>query len=351
MRYTERYLETLKKVTERLDFCDELKNKTFLVTGATGMIGSAFVDMLLYLNQEKELNLRVFAAARNVDRARKRFGGFWGSDELQIVLYRADERIKAEIRPDYIVHCAGNAHPSVYAEQPVETLMTNIQGIYGLLDFARDTDSVKRILYVSSSEIYGQMQEESLYREGDCGTVDFLSARACCPSGKRAAETLCACFAKEYGIESVIVRPGHIYGPTMTEQDSRAASAFLRNAVQGEPILMKSAGLQKRSYCYVFDCVTAMLTVLLRGIAGEAYNISNKDAIVTIRRFAEILAEVSDTEVIFEKATDREAAGYNPMSSSALDAEKLESLGWTGMYPAKEGISDTLQILESERER
>ena len=145
MRYTERYLETLKKVTERLDFCDELKNKTFLVTGATGMIGSAFVDMLLYLNQEKELNLRVFAAARNVDRARKRFGGFWGSDELQIVLYRADERIKAEIRPDYIVHCAGNAHPSVYAEQPVETLMTNIQGIYGLLDFARDTDSVKRI--------------------------------------------------------------------------------------------------------------------------------------------------------------------------------------------------------------
>ena len=67
MRYTERYLETLKKVTERLDFCDELKNKTFLVTGATGMIGSAFVDMLLYLNQEKELNLRVFAAARNVE--------------------------------------------------------------------------------------------------------------------------------------------------------------------------------------------------------------------------------------------------------------------------------------------
>ena len=153
------------------------------------------------------------------------------------------------------------------------------------------------------------------------------------------------------GTESVIVRPGHIYGPTMTEQDSRAASAFLRNAVQGEPILMKSAGLQKRSYCYVFDCATAMLTVLLKGIAGEAYNISNRDAIVTIRQFAEILAEEAGTEVIFEKATDKEAAGYNPMTCSALDAEKLEALGWTGQYPVREGIGDTLQILESVREK
>ncbi|HJC15814.1 MAG TPA: NAD-dependent epimerase/dehydratase family protein [Candidatus Fusicatenibacter intestinigallinarum] len=351
MRYSERYMETLKKVTEQINFGDTLKDRSFLVTGATGMIGSAFTDMLLYLNREKQLNLHVFAAVRNVNRAEKRFDGFWSSDELSFVPYRAGEEIKAEIRPDYIIHCAGNAHPTVYAEQPAETLMTNIQGTYGLLEFARNTDSVKRVLYVSSSEVYGQMPGERLYREGDCGTVDFLSARSCCSSGKRAAETLCVCFAKEYGTESVIVRPGHIYGPTMTEQDSRAASAFLRNAVQGEPILMKSAGLQKRSYCYVFDCATAMLTVLLKGIAGEAYNISNRDAIVTIRQFAEILAEEAGTEVIFEKATDKEAAGYNPMTCSALDAEKLEALGWTGQYPVREGIGDTLQILESVREK
>ena len=144
MRYSERYMETLKKVTEQINFGDTLKDRSFLVTGATGMIGSAFTDMLLYLNREKQLNLHVFAAVRNVNRAEKRFDGFWSSDELSFVPYRAGEEIKAEIRPDYIIHCAGNAHPTVYAEQPAETLMTNIQGTYGLLEFARNTDSVKK---------------------------------------------------------------------------------------------------------------------------------------------------------------------------------------------------------------
>jgi len=223
-------------------------------------------------------------------------------------------------------------------------MLANFMGTYQLLDYAR-LHKVGRMLFVSSSEVYGQIQSGEPFKESDYGFVDILNPRACYPASKRAAETLCASYLSEYSIDTVIVRPGHIYGPTMTAEDSRAHAQFARNALRQEPIILKSLGNQLRSYCYMLDCVSGIFTALLKGKTGEAYNISNKNSIVTIKQFAQEHAAVGKVEIRNCVPEKHEASGYNLMENSALDATKLESLGWKGLYDIHSGVSATIQLL------
>ena len=207
-----------------------------------------------------------------------------------------------------------------------------------------------RLLFVSSSEVYGNRERFSYdaggeIAEDEYGYVDILSSRSCYPSGKRAAESLCASYIDEYDVDAVIVRPGYIYGPTISKTDSRASAAFTLDAAAGRDIIMKSKGEQLRSYCYMLDCASALLSVLLNGERGEAYNISNKDSIVTIRDVAECLARKSGVNVVFEIPSDEEKKSFNPMKNSVLDASKLESLGWKACFGLEEGIERTLKFL------
>ena len=110
---------------------------------------------------------------------------------------------------------------------------------------------------------------------------------------------------------------------------------------------MKSAGTQLRSYCYCVDCASAILQILLYGRNGEAYNISNSSSVITIRRMAEILADAGNVQLLFEIPSAAEKAAFNPMDNSSLTSEKLESLGWKGLFTAEEGLSHTVNILKS----
>ena len=191
--------------------------------------------------------------------------------------------------------------------------------------------------------MYGQKKEKRPFFESDYGFVDVLNPRACYPSSKRAAETMCAAYHEEFGVDFVVVRPGHIYGPTITDTDSRASAQFTRKAKAGEDIVMKSAGLQLRSYCYTLDCASAILTVLLKGGCGEAYNISNPQSVVTISELAECMAKAAGVNVVFEQATVQESKSYNMMDNSSLDSSKLEKLGWNGCYNLEKGIVSTIK--------
>ena len=202
--------------------------------------------------------------------------------------------------------------------------------------------NVKRVLYISSSEIYGKKTTDGLYNESDYGYIDLLSSRSCYPISKRAAETLCVSFLKEYGCDVVIVRPGHIYGPTQTKEDSRASAQFLREASERKDIVMKSAGMQLRSYCHCLDCATAIFVALLRGETGKAYNISNHDSIVTIRQFAEICSSYVGRQLLFELPSSEEISTYNKMECSALNSKLLEELGWSGTWDLYNGIAESI---------
>lgn len=338
------YLQDLKTAITSTVGLEDLKNKRILVTGATGTIGSFLVDMLLEYSREGA-ETAVFAAGRSVERLEQRFGPA-NSQWLTCVPYDMMEPISWEFPVDYIIHGAGNAHPAAFNGDPVGTIVENVGGTYGLLCYARD-HGVRRVCYLSSGEVYGQGDLSlAAFREDYSGYLDPLSPRSCYPTSKRAAETLCASFTKQYGLETVIVRPCHTYGPGITASDNRANVQFLRNALKGEEIVLKSAGTQMRSYSYVADCASAILTCLLKGEPGQAYNSANPEARVTIAGLAEIIAGSVGRRVVYADPDGVDLANRTPIARQVLDTAKLEALGWKGAFSVETGIWHTIAILE-----
>lgn len=345
MIYTKTYIESLKKIQSSILDIKKLENISILITGSTGMIGSALVDVLMQRNIDEEANIQIYAASRSEEKFKSRFRIFLARKELHFFEYEAIAPFRCKERFNYIICAAGNADPKTYREEPVETMLGNILGLNNLLKYAVET-KVDRVLYISSSEVYGKKKENASYSESEYGYVDILNARACYPSAKRAGETLNVAYIKEYDIDAVIVRPGHIYGPTQTKKDVRAASEFARKAAEGEEIVMKSDGAQLRSYCYVLDCATAILAVLLKGHKGEAYNISNKASLVTVKRMAEAFADAGECKIVYDIPTNEEKKSYNMMENSSLNSKKLEELGWRAIFSMQEGACNTVKILK-----
>jgi nucleoside-diphosphate-sugar epimerase len=341
IKYSESYWDEVRKVVSGIPDIANLFGKSVMITGATGMICSAVAELLFLLNKGFNANIRIVLAGRSRERMKQRFYCFKEGKDYSFLKYDATKGNGIGVSPDYIIHGASPADPASFIKEPVETMFANMMGLKNLLDIARWNKSI-RLLYISSSEVYGKKEESRPYFETDYGYVDILNPRACYPSSKRAAETMCAAFHEEYGVDFVVVRPGHIYGPSITETDSRASAQFTRKAKAGENIVLKSAGMQLRSYTYTLDCASAILTVLLKGKCGEAYNISNPQSVVTIREMAEYMAKATGVSVVFEQASDMEKRSYNMMDNSSLDSSKLEKLGWSGCYGLEEGVVSTL---------
>lgn len=346
MRYCDEYWNDAALAASRVPGIEALDGKSILITGATGMICSCVVELLLYRNRFCNAGIRILLAGRSRERMAQRFSGFEEGKDYQFLFYDAASMEPFSFCADYVIHGASNASPAVYVKQPVETMMANVIGLNVLLSQAVKAGT-KRVLYISSSEVYGRKEHPGAFRESDYGYVDLLNPRACYPSAKRAAETLCVSYGAEYRMDTVIVRPGHIYGPTITGSDDRASAQFTRNAVNGQNIIMKSAGTQLRSYCYTMDCASAILAVLFKGENGNAYNISNKSSVVSIRDIAEALARQAGTQVLFEDPSDVEKKGYNLMDNSSLDSTKLEKLGWSACFDLEAGVKRTIKYLRS----
>ncbi len=328
------------------DTLEAFRGSRVLITGAAGLVCSAAADLLLRFNDTCGGGVTLLAAGRWPEEMEARFGEWTKRPDFVFVRYDAAKTDNA-LPPegcDYLIHGASNAFPGMIVKEPVETMLSNFLGMKYLLDYARET-GVKRILYISSSEIYGRKENDAPYREGEYGYIDLLNPRNSYSVGKRAAETLCASYADEYGVGAVIVRPGHIYGPTASPQDNRVASAWSYAAAKGEPIVMKSDGAQLRSYCHCLDCASAMLTVLSRGEPSTAYNISNPESIVTIREMAALLAEAGGVPFEYAEATEAEKKGFNPMSNSSLDSAGLQRIGWRGLFGAARGFRHTVKVL------
>ena len=340
------WIADIDTVSAVLPELDQLAGKSIMITGAAGLICSAVVDILFRYNDTHADKIRILAAGRWLEEMTVRFGTMADRDDFQFVIYDAsvtDNHL--DIQADYIIHGASNAFPGMIIKEPVETMLSNFVGMKCLLDYAK-ANGIKRILYISSSEVYGKKENSEPFREDEYGSIDLLNPRNSYSVGKRAAETLCASYAAEYGVESVIVRPGHIYGPTASPHDNRVSSAWAYAASRGENIVMKSDGAQIRSYCYCLDCASAMLKVLLKGENCHAYNISNPDSIISIRQMAELLAASAGVELKMELPSAEEKKGFNPMSNSSLESSSLTGLGWRGFFDAAEGFRHTVKILK-----
>lgn len=341
------YRSSLMRAISENETLSALTGKNILITGSTGMVGSCLVDMLFCLNEVNKAKNHIFALNRTISSAKKRFS-YCKSNEF---VHFLDGDVSGTLcnlpdNVDYIIHTASNADPVRISINPVETLLTNIVGTQNLIEYGM-THGMKRFLFVSSGEMYGQPDKDlSDFVEDYCGPIDHSLPRSCYPVGKRAAEVLCQSYISQHNVDAVIVRPCHIFGPTMKLSDSRAVSEFFRCAIEERSITMKSAGLLERSHCYSIDAVNAMLYVILKGKCGEAYNIADKNTQMTIRNFAQNIANISGAKISFSNPSDIEAKGYSTSKRMVLSSEKLKSLGWKTLYPGIEAIEETYFILK-----
>lgn len=341
------YAASLGSMLQNLDL-SPLQGKTVLITGATGMIGGCLTDALLQWNSVQSGEpCRVIASGRNAAGAQKRFATHWDKPWFSFWAFDINLPIGdlAPKKADYIIHAASNADPMNFARYPVDTLLANVYGTNELLRYGLQ-HGMQRFLYVSSGEMYGQPNENyDDFVEDYSGPVDHSTPRACYPTGKRAGEVLCQAYAGQYGVDVVIVRPCHVFGPTMTRSDSRASSEFLRSAAAGKDIVLKSAGTVERSHCYVVDAVQGMLLALLKGESGKAYNIADVTYKMRIRDFAQAAAAAGGAQLRFDSPSDAEARGYSRIGRQVLDASRLLSLGWKLPGNERNAIEETVQIL------
>ena len=331
--------EEFEKILSSLELpIEKMKNKSILITGASGLIGSYVIYFLKYINNVYNLNIKIFAMSRSKEKLKQIFEN---SSDIVYVEQNLNKSLKENIDCNYIIHAASNAHPLAFSSDPVGTMKTNFIGTMNLLDLAIKTKA--KLLYISTGEIYGNNVDHA-FTENDLGIVDTKIPRSCYPESKRAAETLCMSYNDQYGVDVNVARLCYIYGGTITETNSRADAQFLRNAIEGKDIVLKSEGAQRRTYCYVADAVSAILMILLKGEKAAVYNIANQDSIVSVKEYAQTLAELAGVNLKFELPNKDEAKGFSKPADSILDSTKLQSLGWKPFFNIIEGLKRTLEI-------
>lgn len=328
---------------------EAIRNRRILVTGATGLIGAYLIHVLMYLNERFHTCVSVTALCRSECKARELFGQYMDGNGLAVCIHDVTEPFRDGIDADFIIHAASPADPRSFSVMPVETMLSNILGTRNLLEEVWRCGH-GRLLYLSTGEVYGELEGVSCKQEHMSGYVDPMDPRSCYPCSKRAGETLCSSYGSEFGVDSVVARLCYVFGPTITTANSRADAQFLRNAAAGEDIVMKSEGLQRRSYCYVGDAVTALLSILVLGKSGEAYNVACPDCVVSIREYAETLADIAGVSLQFQLPDSVEKKGYSRISHAVLSADKLLELGWKSCFSLREGLLRTYCFYKSRLE-
>ena len=325
-----------------------LREKTILISGATGMIGSCLVDAIMLKNQKDDLQCKVIALGRSAARARKRFAAYWDNPRFQFIECDINEAstLSKDILSDFVLHLASNTHPVAYATDPIGTITANIIGTKNMLDMAH-LGHASRFLFASSNEIYGENRgDKELFDESYCGYIDCNTLRAGYPESKRCGEALCQAYKKQEGLDVVIARLTRSFGPTLLPTDTKALSQFLRNGLNHEDIVLKSEGNQYYSYTYVADAVTGLLTVLTQGENGEAYNVADQACDIRLKDLAAAIARISGTKVVFDLPSETERQGFSKATKARLDGSKLHALGWSCHYTIEEGLRRTMTCLK-----
>ena len=326
-------------ISQNIDF-EKLYNKTVLITGASGMIASYYMYTLMYLNDTKDANIKIYALVMDMDRLEKITELSTRNDIIPIVQDVCNPIYIPE-KVDYIIHMASSANPRTITKDPVGIIKANVIGTLNVLELAKKNGA--EVLFTSTREIYGEIQGKEKIKETDMGVLECLELRSCYPESKRMAENLMVSFAYQYNIKYKIVRIAHAYGPGMIiNNDGRIMSDLISYIVNKENIVLKSTGDAKRAFCYITDVVSALLMITVDGKPNEAYNISNETEEISVKDLAYMMKEMyQNTEVVFNIEENKNE--YVKFKRVPLDTTKLEALGWKPRVSLKTGIENTVK--------
>lgn len=326
---------------------EKLKDKTVVITGVSGMVGSYMMYVLLRLNDCYSYNIKVVGVLRNMNKipenVRER-------QDCRFIVHDVSLPLEINEKVDFIIHAASPASPLIMQNHPVETIAANTLGTFNTLNLAKE-QKAEGYLFISSREIYGQPSEgQEFFYENTYGFVDQLNPRSCYSEGKKAAETMCVSFQAEYGLHVKIARLAHTYGPGMSIYDGRVQADFLNNVYHNENIVLKSEGTAVRTYTYIADAINGLYRILLNS-EDIVYNIGNEDGKVSIRELAEIMVNIypeRNLKLVFD-IPEGGTKGTAPYTLGILNSQKLRELGWNPLYSVKEGMERTLRYLEIEK--
>lgn len=331
------YKEDIRNILS-LPGIEQLRDKSILITGATGMVGVMLIDALMAAG-----DIKVYAVGRSKEKARQRLGEYFDSPYFEFMEHDVCQPFPAGLTVDYIIPMASNTHPLAYSQYPIETIMINIKGAEHALNLAAQCGAT--VVYTSTNEVYGNAIADEKFCEDYNGRLNLSNARSCYNESKRTCEAMCQSYIAERGVRVKIARLCRIFGPTMLEGDTKASSQFIKKAVAGEDIVLKSEGNQYFSYTYVADAVMGLLTVLLNGENGVAYNVSSEKTDIHLKDFARLCADANGRSVVFDLPSEAERKGFSIAMNAILDNSRIKGIGFVPQYTIEDAIHRTIEVL------
>lgn len=323
--------EVENRLNEKFIDLEKMNGCTILITGATGLIGTALIDILSYISQRYKLKIRVIALVRNLDRAQNKFKYILSESNFQLKFVEGNVEDMPTISEniEFIVHGASITSSSDFVNRPVEVIDTAIRGTTNMLKIAVEKQ-VLSMVYLSSMEIYGSPDTDRKIAENHSNNINTMMPRSSYPESKRMCESLCLSFFKEYNAPVKVARLTQTFGPGVSYEDTRVFAEFSRCVLENRDIILRTKGETKRNYLYVDDAVSAVLTLLLKGKNGEAYNVANEDTYCSISEMAKLVADMAGgkIKVIYEIPENLDSYGYAPPLKMNLDTSKIRELGW-----------------------
>jgi nucleoside-diphosphate-sugar epimerase len=326
---------------------DRFKNKTVFISGGAGLLPSYLVQSLLHANCIHNLKLKVICMSRSSESLNKRLGYCLNDPYFKAIIHDVTRPIPVEVMPsDFVIHAASQASPKFYAIDPVGTLLTNTIGTQHLLEYAARSKA-QRFMFFSSGEVYGApLNPMEPITETSYGYLDPMNVRSCYAESKRIGETMSIAWAKQHGLDTVVVRPFHTYGPGMALDDGRVFADFVADVVAKRDIVVKGDGSEKRCFCYLADATVGFLSVLLNGINSEAYNVANPACEISMKNLAELISNLfpnRNIKIRFEVSSAKKNYIKSPILKALPSIEKIKKLGWLPKTSLEEGFTKTIK--------
>jgi UDP-glucuronate decarboxylase len=319
-------------------FLDQLKGKTFFVTGATGLIGSSLIRFLLLANCEKKLNIRIIGLCRNEYKAIN--SGFYS--KIKWCFQDMKEPIVCSDKIDFVIHTASPTDSEFFVTHPVETINTTLAGMNNLLLFSL-SKHVSSFLFTSSMEVYGQCLKDCFIGEEQYFPIDCTNVRSSYAEGKKILECLAFSFGKEYGLPVKGVRLCQTFGPGVAKNDKRVFAQFGNDVINGKNITLNTRGETKRSYCSIPDAINGIITVLINGEINQVYNIASDKTYISIFDLARLFVKNTNLSVeINEQPNDK----YLGTIKFGLDTTKIKGIGFKSNDDMNSIIEGYLEFLK-----